>query len=662
MKNILPINLTFGILTSFILLTAIPALGQQRERYEGEFTFNNEEGIAIFSFFENRDGDIILDGNFNFERRSIDTLDRTLLSKLIVNGAYSQNEKHGRWRYDQEEHRVELRNVIDFEVIADLESEDYELTAEYNEGQLHGVWEYRENKFERGRIEPLFRAEPINFTAGKITGNISFEQFGDYLTYNINGRLNSEGVMIGEWVFTYMRDTVFVRETRRYENGFLLGLRVVNDETREVINEVIYHEVIQNLDRLNQGEDVEYSVAQERFPITFNIGYRPFFEELQVQNRGNDFLRHVLGRILKYEEDYVNEDNELTQYPIHTRRFEFPVSSEDRQNIEVIEESFEELQAEINRFANMNALAINRYRDDSLAFAYEYFQRKQDRIERVDSLVQLLTSDEIRFIDQSIFIRDGIDFLSAIDTIVYEFDEEQRTRNLVYEEELAVEQTLTESVISYIQREQSLVNEFSDYITRELEKLEQTDDLAALEARILQNKAEVDSIYLSHEAISDRSLEMFAAVYQNILQRQFNEMSRQYSELDTYMERLDEGEVILDLIQEMREQYDRLAAVFPTIEDLDELYQEETFNPFTYARYNVRVKERLFDNGGLVLFNHYVNQLKNEDDYTMIREHLNNIDALQERLYELRDQDTRRIERRLGRRTSINRIESALDL
>jgi len=128
------------------------------------------------------------------------------------------------------------------------------------------------------------------------------------------------------------------------------------------------------------------------------------------------------------------------------------------------------------------------------------------------------------------------------------------------------------------------------------------------------------------------------------------------------MERVEKGEIILDLISEMREQFDRLAAVFPTMDDLDETYQEETFNPFTYSRYNVRVKERLFDNGGMVLFNHYASQLKSEEDYTMIKEHLDRIEALQERLYELRDVDTRRIERRLGRRTSINRIESALDL
>ncbi|KEO72499.1 hypothetical protein [Anditalea andensis] len=635
---------------------------QQRERYEGEYTFNNHDGTATFTFYENRDGEIVIDGNFSFVRRSIDTLDRTLLSKLNVNGVYRENKKHGRWRYDQEEHRVELRDVVDFEVVTDLESEDYELSATYNQGQLEGVWEYRENKFERGRVEPLFRSAPINFSAGKMVGDISFEQFGDYLTYNITGRLDPQGVMVGEWVFTYMRDTIFVRETRRYENGFLLGLRVVDDETREVINEVIFHEVIQNLDRLNQGEDVGFGIAEARFPLTFNVGYRQSFEELQVQQRGNEFLRHVLGRILQYEDEYVDDDGSLSQYPIHTRRFEYPISREDQRNIDEIEETFEVLQSEVNRFAEMNALAINRYRDDSLAFAYEYFQRKQHRLDQVDTLVQILTSDEIRYIDQDVFVREGIDFLSAFDTIRYEFGEEVRTRHLDYEDDLGADRSLTDNVLAYIRREQSLVDVFTAYITQELEQLEQTDDLATMEARILQNKALVDSVYLSHETISNRDLEMFASVYENILQRNFNELSRRYSEMDTYMERVEQGEVILDLISEMREQFNRLAAVFPTMDDLDETYQEETFNPFTYSRYNVRVKERLFDNGGMVLFNHYVSQIRNEEDYTMIKEHLDRIEALQERLYELRDVDTRRIERRLGRRTSINRIESALDL
>jgi hypothetical protein len=645
------------------LISISTAFSQQREQYEGEYTFHGREGNAVFTFYEGRDGEIILDGSFTFEKRTIDTLDRTFMNKLNVTGTYADNQKHGRWHYDKENHRVELRNVIDFEVITDLESEDFDLTAEYNNGILHGTWVYRENKFERGRIEPLFRSEPLEFRNGKITGAIDVEHFGDYLSYNINGRLNNQGVMVGEWIFTYMEeDTIYVRETRRYEEGFLLGLRKENIETNEVIKEVIFYDVINKLDRITQGQESDLIIAEERFGLVFDDGFQPVFEEITAQEVGNEFLYHVLSRILQYEPDYVTEAEEIIQYPIHTRRFEYPISKEDRRNIEEIEEAFESLQTEVTRFAQMNALAINRYRDDSLAFAYEYFQRKAERLEEVEGLVEMLTSDQIRFIDQQTFTREGLDYLQGFETIYYTYNEETREKEVDYPEIEEEDPTLTARVLNYIQRAQGTVTRLSDYITAELEQLEKSDDLATLEARILERKAEVDSIYLSHEAISDRDLKMFTAVYQNILQRQFNQLSQEYSERDTYMERMEVGEVILDLITEMEDQFNRLAAVYPTIADIDELYQEETFNPFTYSRYMVRAKERLFENGGMVLFNHYVRELENEEDYTMIKEHLDNIERLQERLIELRDQDTRRIERRLGRRTSINRIESALDL
>jgi hypothetical protein len=121
MKEFLLARSKFTYIFFFAILFSSQAFGQQRQRFEGDFTFNNQEGEAVFTFYEDRDGEIVIDGNFSFVRKSIDSLDRTLLSKLNVNGIYRQNQKHGRWRYDQEEHRVELRNVIDFEVITDLE-------------------------------------------------------------------------------------------------------------------------------------------------------------------------------------------------------------------------------------------------------------------------------------------------------------------------------------------------------------------------------------------------------------------------------------------------------------------------------------------------------------------------------------------------------------
>jgi hypothetical protein len=107
---------------------------------------------------------------------------------------------------------------------------------------------------------------------------------------------------------------------------------------------------------------------------------------------------------------------------------------------------------------------------------------------------------------------------------------------------------------------------------------------------------------------------------------------------------------------------DQLTKIFPSRDKLDELYQEEFFNPFTFSRYNQRVKERLYDNGGMKLFDYYLHQLKGEKDYTKIKVLTAKFENLHVRMLELRNEDTRKLERKIRNNAQPSKIESLLGL
>ncbi len=180
-----------------------PLLGQDKKLFEGEYEFNGKAGLASFEYVENKSGDIVLHGKFGFDRKYIDSLDKTVLSKLRVRGTYDNNRKVGEWLYDQEYHQIFLNDVENFEVNTSLESEDLELKASYKNNLPHGEWNYQENIFSRGRLESKFVAEPIQFDEGVITGEVLFKEFDDLNTYSIKGKLTKNGVMEGNWVFVY---------------------------------------------------------------------------------------------------------------------------------------------------------------------------------------------------------------------------------------------------------------------------------------------------------------------------------------------------------------------------------------------------------------------------------------------------------------------------
>ncbi len=63
------------------------------------------------------------------------------------------------------------------------------------------------------------------FSEDRLTGRVLFENSRPTEYYKISGNLNSEGLMDGAWEFEYLEDGLGMKEIRRYENGFLIGLQ-----------------------------------------------------------------------------------------------------------------------------------------------------------------------------------------------------------------------------------------------------------------------------------------------------------------------------------------------------------------------------------------------------------------------------------------------------
>lgn len=214
--------------------------GQSESVYDGPYEFKGKSGQATFEFNEGTDGDIILNGFFSFDRKEIDSLDQTLLTKFQVKGSYNNNIKEGSWSFDQERHKVTLEDVIDFQVLSQLESEDLEIKANYKEGLPHGSWRLDERVFSNNEKSIKAIAEKINFENGVMTGEISYRNFLGGYTQFLRGKVNDRGFMDGEWSLTYVKDSVLISEVRKYENGFLLGLVRRDLDSGDRIDEAIF--------------------------------------------------------------------------------------------------------------------------------------------------------------------------------------------------------------------------------------------------------------------------------------------------------------------------------------------------------------------------------------------------------------------------------------
>lgn len=651
----------FFLLFSVLVITGETLFAQDRSVYEGPYTFQEIEGLATYEFLDENDQDQVMDGFFRFDYQEKDSLDQTILYKFQVTGEHDKNKRSGTWIFDEEKHQIIIEDVVDFELIHSLISEEVYVEAVYEEGIKTGVWTFKENVFVDGELAPKADATGISFSDGKIVENIDYRNFEGDFTQLIRGEINTEGFMDGEWSLVYLDKEVLVSEVRNYENGFLLGIRRRNLESGEGIDEVIFYETIGKLRRLQEGDANSFKIANKNFGLPYNDGFQSDRPQLKIQQAGNAFIDSFISRLLQYDE--VSPDPlDGERYPFFTRRFEYNLDGNQERLLSSILEKYKSLEDSVSKYAALNALELNAEKSDSLAFTNAYFKNRSRKLDQMKEFIGLINSDDIRYYDLENFTRGGINFLSPMEVIGYTYGEQQKRQILNMDVGYGGKSGFLEVVDSYLDAELNLTTQLASFANEELHTLEVNSRLLALEEEISEQRALVETLYQNHKAINEEEKQFFDDISDNFLNNGFNELLKTYAEADNSEVKSDQGKILLDFLNEMEVLYPALSAIFPRNENLDELYKEETFDPFTYTRYKARAKERLYEAGAVKLFDHYLKQLVQESDYTLIIEHINQIELLQQKMTALREVSTKSLERKIGRSNNPNRIAALLDL
>ncbi|WP_332910453.1 hypothetical protein [Algoriphagus boritolerans] len=115
-----------------------------------------------------------------------------------------------------------------------------------------------------------------------------------------------------------------------------------------------FFDAIEKLDSLDQGFEVEYSLSEQFFGLTFNDGFAEQSKEYRQQFSGTRLLEDALVRILKFEDDRFLEDGKLVKSPIQTRRFRYDLSEADLESFDESLELYGQLKSFLDLASNSN--------------------------------------------------------------------------------------------------------------------------------------------------------------------------------------------------------------------------------------------------------------------------------------------------------------------
>ncbi|TNF44746.1 MAG: hypothetical protein EP311_00695, partial [Cytophagales bacterium] len=486
-----------------IFLASSLSFAQDLRSYKGGYTFQDRRGIGDFTYYLDDKNEPILQGDFSFTYQVLDSLSQQNLTKLQVKGVFEKYEKDQTWTYSQEAHQIRIQDIKNRELVAEVETRLAEWKANYSQGILDGPASFQERIWLGERYQDIFLTENLQFSRDFLSGKVEFKNLDPLDTYQIQGQVNGEGLMDGVWEFRYQEEGIAVREIRRYEKGFLIGLQKINELTGEKIDEVVFFQAISKLDQLNRGQKVDFTPSAQFFGLTFNDGFVEESKEFRQQYQGTRLLEDALKRILKWDESRFFSEGKLIKSPIQTRRFRYEVGEEDRKIYQNSITEFEQLQSYLELIKSSDFLELNKNSEKSLAGAYAYLQYLDSRLNQMEKIIELLRTDEILYFDPLFFEEVQDEFFPDSIQLDYQFEEIADSQVLDYTES-AEAKKLSLALQAYLAKELSYFRSFDQKITESQQRFRQTKDLTGIQRAILKEKTKMDSSFIKSEASNSR--------------------------------------------------------------------------------------------------------------------------------------------------------------
>lgn len=651
MRKFYLLSFLFNLLIQF-------SWSQTKKVYEGDYTYLGKQGKAEFEYVLNSASEQVKDGRFYFELSERKDNGQSDFLKRTYSGSFVMNSRNGIWEVMEENLIVKIKDIVDLDVKADLSGVQSKITAQYKNGLPEGSWTFERNLIEGGNVSQSVQSDRIFFKNGKLSNRLEFRVINGKTAQFVRGRLAEGGVMTGEWTLSYTSGDRLINEVRNYENGFLLGVVRRDLLTGEVLDEVVFFDTIDKLNAIRKGTQKGFRVADEYFDLEYTDGFLSEDSKALVQKEGNAFLQRFLTNLLAHDPAFSDQEGNVKSLPIHTKRMVYELSRANQKAVEELPDKFQELKDLYEKELNDPAFRLNRYQNDSLAFAFKYFELQNEKMASLDELFSLVETKQIQYYDLEI-LAESVSFnFPDTEEIRVKLDEGEKSMSFTYSKKdfqvdfySALNQSLDEI------REKTLG--FLAYADKELTTIRQNEELVNLSRELDLKRKEVIRLYEETKedglvAIAEKLKERFLINQMELEESAlansggFEDRKANYNRIDLFLET-------------MAKVHEQLGVWVVQKNELDQIYQEETFNPFTYSRYNQRVKPRLFETYE-ELFDYYYASFLEEGDFSNLTSWIVKVQKLGDRMRELRNAETKKLERSLNKANTISKMESQLGL
>ncbi len=649
------------------VLFALNISAQNIQTYKGPYIFNdNVIGIAEYEYkIEKRD--TVKQGRFIFHAQIIDTTDTKKINSILYKGSYNNGLKSDRWTFSykslQPDDELFERK---FEIIYTASGIEYVVDGVFKEGKAIGQWQVVHQNIVKSTPSDIQLFVKSNYENGKMKGSIE----GYFKNITFTGFVNGDGFIDKIWTFKHqISNGQSIEEQRIFDNGILkqhsinlngdiitlkyVGIDSTIDEAEE------WEELRINNHYFNIIKNANMGIDSLSFQAKQNISYQDtayYFAEntnVLLKNALTSFTRYNGSQIWKQ----VKESEAIRAAMV--RFHKFPLKKEEEENINKSSALIKNINEKIYILQTDPNIELNIYAFEKLMFYYEVLKVYQSQIQNLSKIIEQFKSPVYLYINREEIFEYMIPNLQYPKQVSYEFKDvnyadsynfpalPEKNYNNFQQVKQHVEAILKD--VADIEKNIGELMEEKQKETMLIEKekmlVKRKDSIVALYDK--ENRKENFNTY--HEQVADKisahALKSF----------------KDYAGLETEQKNM-EIDNLLQCYENFLKLYDAQAEIPKKLARLDENYTRTVWNPYTMTDMDERVKERVYRAFELHLLPYYLKDIEASIDCEKITDKHKNFETLYRKMMELRDRDTKDIEKELRRVSAPERIMEILEI
>ncbi len=617
------INKIRTLCLGFLFWSPIVVFSQELQNYNGSFSLNTIEGNAHY-FFSIDKNDTIKNGSFEFQKLNIKNLLQSNDKSYRFKGSFSNNKTNGLWTFQFNNfENSSVTNINNYQYVTNVNGIQTEFVGDFNDGQLTNTWSLQKKKIKNASLDTITFSSSISFNNNipQQTFKIKNENF------ELVGRTLENGLAHDVWEL-YAIDVIDKVESWEFNNGLLKSVSFFTDDTEKNIS---IHKKTENLDTI-QLHDKYLDL------LHFKLNFQKNSSNSNTANLLKENIE-LYDKLLKVVSKLNNSQNYQSFFKVTVPVF--PINNEELSGLNKITENYNKASEIIKNLRQNSKFTIFLLSDNENAKSLNQSVKliDEDVLKPISQLVKFKSKNILRYISRDNLINKL--WLTSNQKSVY------KKLNITHQKsDLQTILTLSDTSLKKL-----------DDIKSAFEAEIEEQQTAALEKQIVIKYKEFNNIVKSDTTktiFKDASL---------LLKQNIEQKITHFSSIKNIAQKTTYGKELINCFENYNKVAEMTSSTIPQhLEKIKKEYVNSVWNPFTATTMDEVIKKRILSAYENVLLPYFFSSFEQDFNCNDANNWLNIVNATNQRMLTIKDEDTRKIERKLKKETNPKVILDYLNI